>query len=699
MTISTEDTVVVSTVTLDVAIPIPFPVHAREELRVYDHTGALALLNVDYEVTLAPPAFAGANVIPKAGLVTKAAGQSVVILRVLPLTQPTPVFSINKILEIELQKALDRTAMRDAQLDEKIERGVLRPVSESDDPVWVLPSRTARANKALGFDENGNLLPIGQISSLVELEGALADIAQAVTDASGSADDAAASSAAAAGSAGAAAGSANSATLSANNAAGSAADAVQTLEDIQSFVAGLGSFTRRKFSGFAPGQTVLPIPAGFSDATTMMVFFDSALLDLGTEYTAVSPNITLSAPIDNVLQEVTLIEFLAVSVTDAAIKTQNLADLVDKKAARLNMELTKVQNLLDANATIVPGTRVVYTTAVFTAARAFAMPSASAYNAGETIDIIDLAAAISGANSLTLNRTGADTINGATNVVLSTQRGGLRLASDGVSKWSFAVPAPPVASNGTLVGETKEWNGPRLPALYRWEDGAAVSRTIFSDLLNAITLVSTGSTTAASATISFVSEDLRFMGLIGAKIEGAGIGAGRTIASITANTIVLDASTGNTTVAGTSFRIFPHGAGDGATTFNLPDSRGRAAIGRDDMGGTAAGRVTSTGTGSSGVDATILGAAGGVDRHAITLAELAVHGHTTNDPGHVHNDGGGSGAAGSGQIPLGQNANSYIQVGKAAAATGVTINNSGSGSAHRNVQPSIVKNKIIFVGA
>ncbi|MDT9105773.1 phage tail protein, partial [Escherichia coli] len=42
------------------------------------------------------------------------------------------------------------------------------------------------------------------------------------------------------------------------------------------------------------------------------------------------------------------------------------------------------------------------------------------------------------------------------------------------------------------------------------------------------------------------------------------------------------------------------GAGDGATTFNLPDARGRAVIGKDDMGGAAANRVTTAG---GGIDA------------------------------------------------------------------------------------------------
>lgn len=54
-----------------------------------------------------------------------------------------------------------------------------------------------------------------------------------------------------------------------------------------------------------------------------------------------------------------------------------------------------------------------------------------------------------------------------------------------------------------------------------------------------------------------------------------------------------------------------YGTGDGSTTFNLPDLRGRTLAGKDNMGGSAASRLTS---GASGVDGATLGAAGGGGR-------------------------------------------------------------------------------------
>lgn len=57
---------------------------------------------------------------------------------------------------------------------------------------------------------------------------------------------------------------------------------------------------------------------------------------------------------------------------------------------------------------------------------------------------------------------------------------------------------------------------------------------------------------------------------------------------------------------GTSF-----GPGDGSTTFNVPDARGRSLFGLDNLGGSAAGRVTNA---VSGVDGVTLGASGGDQR-------------------------------------------------------------------------------------
>lgn len=60
------------------------------------------------------------------------------------------------------------------------------------------------------------------------------------------------------------------------------------------------------------------------------------------------------------------------------------------------------------------------------------------------------------------------------------------------------------------------------------------------------------------------------------------------------------------------------GIGDGTTTFNVPDLRGRVPIGLDNMGGSAAGIAPTV---------TTLGARGGSATHALILAEMPSHSH------------------------------------------------------------------------
>jgi microcystin-dependent protein len=85
---------------------------------------------------------------------------------------------------------------------------------------------------------------------------------------------------------------------------------------------------------------------------------------------------------------------------------------------------------------------------------------------------------------------------------------------------------------------------------------------------------------------------------------------------------------------------YPYGNGDGSTTFNLPDLRGRVPAGQDNMGGSAAGNipvglVTDVGT----ITGTTIGSTGGQAQHTMTPGELAPHAHT------YFNAGAGSGSS------------------------------------------------------
>lgn len=121
-----------------------------------------------------------------------------------------------------------------------------------------------------------------------------------------------------------------------------------------------------------------------------------------------------------------------------------------------------------------------------------------------------------------------------------------------------------------------------------------------------------------------------------------------------------------------------YGTGDGSTTFNLPDLRGRVAAGKDNMGGSAASRLTNTGTGNPGINGATLGAVGGVDRHTVTTAQM---------PAHTH--GYGYGANTLRTTTSGGSETTLI------SGSSLNTGSAGTGEAHPNAQPTIVLNSII----
>lgn len=192
------------------------------------------------------------------------------------------------------------------------------------------------------------------------------------------------------------------------------------------------------------------------------------------------------------------------------------------------------------------------------------------------------------------------------------------------------------------------------------------------------------------------------------------------------------------------------GSGDGSTTFNLPDFRGRSTFGADAMGGTAANRLTTASIGT----AAVVGVGGGhelLQSHNHSTTENPhnhsqnahnhginnpAHSHSAGDSGHGHSDAGHShsytsstsssfhvaGAASGATVGIQTTStgsgNANIQTGyanvyvnatttsisaNAATATnnptvtGLTVNSNGSGSA-QNVPPAAVVNKIIYAG-
>lgn len=132
---------------------------------------------------------------------------------------------------------------------------------------------------------------------------------------------------------------------------------------------------------------------------------------------------------------------------------------------------------------------------------------------------------------------------------------------------------------------------------------------------------------------------------------------------------------------------YPYGTGDGSTTFNVPDLRGRIPLGKDNMGGPSANRVVAAA-------ADEVGGVGGAEKHTLTTTEMPSHTHVQNQ--HRHGPGSGSGYVTYGVNDAGGLAISSggdVQANTAYATP--TNQNTGGGAAHNNMQPYMTVNMII----
>ncbi|ALY08995.1 tail protein [Arthrobacter phage Gordon] len=113
-----------------------------------------------------------------------------------------------------------------------------------------------------------------------------------------------------------------------------------------------------------------------------------------------------------------------------------------------------------------------------------------------------------------------------------------------------------------------------------------------------------------------------------------------------------------------------YGSGNGTTTFNVPDFRGRVAVGYD----------------STQTEFDALGKKGGSKTHALTVAEMPSHNHTVKGYQGVDNK------------DFSGTSNAFAAADAATIAYDQQTASTGTGAAHNNLQPYSVAQYVISIG-
>lgn len=222
--------------------------------------------------------------------------------------------------------------------------------------------------------------------------------------------------------------------------------------------------------------------------------------------------------------------------------------------------------------------------------------------------------------------------------------------------------------------------------------------------LQSVILQDRGADPTATGSLARVGKNLIFHGGERAiDIAPTGAVVGWPVATAPTGWLLLDGAAISRTTFAALFALIgtTYGIGDGSTTFNLPNAKGRVLVGLD----------------AAQVEFDVLAEVGGAKTHQLLQAELPAITltHPLTDPGHIHQE---QAADGNADNPAGMNVrvsagvNPIDTIARAtllvstvttnplntlSAATGVTIPNHsiGSGSVHNNLQPYLVLNYII----
>jgi hypothetical protein len=138
-------------------------------------------------------------------------------------------------------------------------------------------------------------------------------------------------------------------------------------------------------------------------------------------------------------------------------------------------------------------------------------------------------------------------------------------------------------SSNVIPCTSIDYTGVTAPVGYLSENGQAVSRTAFVNLLNCLAFPAVSATLASSTTITVPNSALFQVGWF---VGGSNVTCNSTITSIPGGgtTIVINNAAGATGASTLTIGPFPQG--DCATTFNVPNYQGRATVMADTAGST-----------------------------------------------------------------------------------------------------------------
>lgn len=127
-----------------------FEILTQTDIAVYKNS-TLLTLTTDYTVTI------NTNGTGSITLVSAATGaDNITIVGDRGIQRTTDFVTGGDLFANTLNQELDALTIYSQQVDEKAERGLKAPVTDPTDIAMTLPSKTARANKTLAFDNNGN---------------------------------------------------------------------------------------------------------------------------------------------------------------------------------------------------------------------------------------------------------------------------------------------------------------------------------------------------------------------------------------------------------------------------------------------------------------------------------------------------------------------------------------------------------------